>query len=115
MHCTLTISPVRAAATNRKSSAYPLAGVEVPEPPGVPALPNDLSCASRSFCSRASARRLRKSESWTRPTVCDLSRSSAVAFCDVKRAFVVWFGVEPRDAGSDGGFDMSVCGFIALS
>jgi hypothetical protein len=42
-------------------------------------LPYDLSCASFSFCSRTSARRLRKSERFTSPIVCDLSRSSAEA------------------------------------
>lgn len=34
--------------------------------------------ASRSFSSKASARRLRKSDRWTKPTVCSLRRSSAV-------------------------------------
>lgn len=57
--------------------------------------PNDLSCASRSFCSRTSARRLRNSERWTRPTVCDLSKSSA----DVAE-FVNDRGVDVRLGGS---------------
>ena len=52
-------------------------------------LPYDLSCASFSFCSRTSARRLRKSERFTSPIVCDLSRSSAEA---------VWFA---KDRGED--------------
>lgn len=59
-----------------------------------PLPPRKASCASRSFCSRASARRLRKSESATRPTVCVLRRSSAVLVCEVKRGL----GVElPED------------------
>lgn len=58
-------------------------GVTLRELPAV-TLPSDLSCASRSFCSRTSARRLRKSERWTRPTVCDFSKSSADAVWLVK-------------------------------
>lgn len=57
--------------------------------------PNDLSCASRSFCSRTSARRLRNSERWTRPTVCDFSKSSAEA-----AEFVNDRGVDVRLGGS---------------
>lgn len=60
------------------SVTSPVDGVALLELP-VANLPSDLSCASRSFCSRTSARRLRKSDKWTRPTVCDLSRSSADA------------------------------------
>lgn len=72
-------------------------GVSLLELPDVN-LPSDLSCASFSFCSRTSARRLRKSERWTRPTVCDLSKSSADAVWLVKdRGFEELFGC------SDGG------------
>lgn len=55
-----------------------------------------LPVASRSFCSRASARLLRKSERWTSPTVWDLRRSSAVAAWEVKRC-----GVTARDRSVD--------------
>ena len=72
------------------------AGVVLPDVLGLN-LPDDLSCASFSFSSKTSARRLRKSERLTRPTVCDLSRSSAEA---------VWFandrGVDVPDGGSEG-------------
>lgn len=72
-------------------------GVSLLELPDVN-LPSDLSCASFSFCSSTSARRLRKSERWTRPTVCDLSKSSADAVWLVKdRGFEELFGC------SDGG------------
>lgn len=57
--------------------------------------PSDLSCASRSFCSRTSARRLRNSERWTKPTVCDLSKSSAEV-----AEFVNDRGVDVRLGGS---------------
>lgn len=58
------------------------------------------SRASRSFRSIASARRLRKSESWTRPTVCADKRSSAVVACEVKRALGVDAPVESFDGMS---------------
>lgn len=63
-------------------------------------VPRPLSCPSRSFsfCSRASARRFRKSESATSPTVCVLSRSSAVLLCDVKRGLGVDAPEEVLDA-----------------
>lgn len=61
-------------------------------------LPRDLSWASRSFCSKTSARRLRKSERWTRPTVCDLSRSSADAVWLVnERGVELWLGCSDCD------------------
>jgi hypothetical protein len=72
-------------------------GVARPLPPRAP---TKASCASRSFCSRTSARRLRKSESWTRPTVCVLRRSSAVRACGVKREL----GVELPELGADAMF-----------
>lgn len=75
---------------------YPsLAGVGIAELTRPP--PKSESCASRSFCSMASARRLRKSERLTRPTVCACSTSSAVLLCEVKRGL----GVEARDPGCD--------------
>lgn len=67
-----------------KSLTYRPSGVVVPLAARV---------ASRETCSSASARLLRKSERWTRPTVCSLSRSSAVGACEVKRGF----GVEERE------------------
>jgi hypothetical protein len=41
---------------------------------------------ARSFCSSTSARLLRKSSKCTRPTVCDLSKSSAVSAGAANRA-----------------------------
>ena len=68
--------------TDRTYPSITLFGVAAPDAEaGVddgakrPKLPPE---ASRSFCSSASARRLRKSERWTRPTVCDAKRSAAV-------------------------------------
>lgn len=72
-------------------------GVALLELPAVN-LPSDLSCASRSFRSRTSARRLRKSERLTRPTVCDFSKSSAEAVWLVNER-----GVEVRLGSSEGG------------
>jgi hypothetical protein len=69
-------------------------GVAVPDPLRPP---SSASCASLSFCSSASARRFRKSESATRPTVCVLSKSSAVLLCEAKRGL----GVDTPDAGLD--------------
>ena len=63
---------------NDRTKSYPSLGVDAPEA-GV-ALPDDLSRPSLSFTSSASARLLRKSDSWTSPMVWDLRRSSAVAF-----------------------------------
>ena len=88
-HCALTISPCVVNAdrylhyqTDRTYPSIILFGVAAPDAEaGVddgakrPKLPPE---ASRSFCSSASARRLRKSERWTRPTVCDAKRSAAV-------------------------------------
>lgn len=79
------------------------AGVVVPVPLDLK-FPYDLSCASFAFCSWTSARRLRKSDRFTRPTVWDLRRSSADAVWLVKD-----FGVEVRDGGSDNG------GIVALT
>jgi len=80
----------------------PAEGVALRELPDA-SRPNDLSCASRSFCSRTSARRLRKSDRCTRPTVCDLSISSADTLWPVNDR-----GVEVRLSCSDdsisGGF-----------
>lgn len=53
-------------------------------------MPLALGVTSRDTWSSASARRLRKSERWTRPTVCSFRRSSAVGAWAVKR----WLGVE---------------------
>ena len=69
-------------------------GVAVPDPLRPP---SSMSWASLSFCSSASARRFRKSESATRPTVCVLSKSSAVLLWEVKRGF----GVDAPEAGLD--------------
>ena len=66
--------------------------------------------ASRSFCSSASARRLRKSERWTRPTVWDFRRSSAVE-AEVKRElFTDGLGVETRDGGLVEGVEEAIEG-----
>ena len=69
-------------------------GVAVPD---VLRPPSNASWASLSFCSRASARRFRKSESATSPTVWVLRRSSAVLVWEVKRRL----GVEAPEGGSD--------------
>lgn len=55
------------------------------------------SSASRSFASIASARRFRKSSSWTRPTVCAERMSSAVFAWVVKREL----GVDVPEFPSD--------------
>jgi hypothetical protein len=79
-----------ACALTHPSVTSPVEGVALLELPDVN-LPSDLSCASRSFCSRTSARRLRKSERWTRPTVCDLRRSSAeVVWLVNERGVELW-------------------------
>ncbi len=65
---------------------------------------------SRSFCSIASARRLRKSERFTRPTVWVLRRSSAVLVWDVKRGF----GVEEPEGRSEGGLEAMMRDFVAV-
>ncbi len=88
--------------------AYLSAGVALPEV-GALSLPRDLSCVSLSLCSSSSARRLRNSESFTSPTVCDLSRSSVVEFCAVKRALAITLGVELREGEVDEELDIS-CG-----
>jgi len=75
--------------------AYP-SGAGVPRPLAPPPRTR-ASCRSRSFCSMASARLLRKSESATSPTVCVLRRSSAVLDCEVKRGL----GVEVPEGGLD--------------
>lgn len=72
------------------SVTSPVEGVALLELPG-PNRPSDLSCASRSFCSKTSARRLRKSDRCTRPTVCDFSISSAETLWPAKdRGVEVW-------------------------
>lgn len=69
-------------------------------------VPLALASRSFSFCSRASARRLRKSERATRPTVWLLSSSSAVLVCEVKRGLGVEApGVEVPDGGLDAMLD----------
>lgn len=78
------------------------AGVAVAKRPKLP------PWASRSFCSSASARRLRKSDRWTRPTVWDFNRSSAVDACDVKRELGVGFGVQMRDGALEEGVDEAI-------
>ena len=87
-----------------------LFGVEIPDAdddagakrPKLAAVP----CASRSFCSSASARRFRKSERWTRPTVWDASRSAAVDAWVVKRGFGVGTLEVSFDEGVDEGIEM---------
>lgn len=75
----------------------PVEGVALLEIPAE-LLPSDLSWASRSFCSRTSARRLRKSDRCTRPTVCDLSKSSAETVWLVKDLGVeLWLGCSEFD------------------
>ena len=111
MPCTLTISPtldISLDFPSLKPVTHPsLVGVAAPDAlPGVN-LPRLRSCASRSFASRASARRLRKSERLTRPTVWDLRRSSAVEACEVKR-LVGSEGVEVRDGGLVGGLELAM-------
>ena len=64
-----------------------------------------VPCASRSFCSSASARRFRKSERWTRPTVWDASRSAAVEAWVVKRGFGVGVKFLELSFEEEGGFD----------
>ena len=64
----------------------------------------ELPCASRSFCSSASARRFRKSERWTRPTVWDASRSAAVEAWVVKREL----GVKTLGTSFDEGLDEAI-------
>ncbi len=54
---------------NLQQGTYPLLGVAVPDVDIVPKRPYLTAWASRPFCSSASARRLRKSDKWTRPTV----------------------------------------------
>ena len=102
-HYALTISSLHAHVCWYLQTTYPSLGVPPREvEPGVnrPKLP-----ASRSFCSSASARRLRKSERWTRPTVWDFSRSSAVE-AEVKRElFADGLGVETREGGLVDGFE----------
>lgn len=90
---------------------YPSLGVAAPDvEAGVAVVkrPKLPPWASRSFCSSASARRLRKSDRWTRPTVWDFKRSSAVDACDVKREFGGGFGVEMRDGALEEGVDEAI-------
>lgn len=94
-HCTMAISPA-SLISQGACSTHP-SGVAAPGVPRPLFPPSNASCASRSFCSIASARRLRKSESATRPTVCVLSRSSAVFAWGVKRGL----GVDPPEGGFD--------------
>ena len=56
---------------------------------------------STSVCSKASARRFRKSESWTRPTVCDLTMSSAVEACTVNLPGVFSWRLPSRPSSVD--------------
>ena len=65
-----------------------------------------VPCASRSFCSSASARRFRKSERWTKPTVWDASRSAAVEAWVVKRGFGVGTLEVSFEEGSDEAIEM---------
>ena len=68
--------------------------------------------ASRSFCSSASARRLRKSDRWTRPTVWDFRRSSAVE-AEVKRELLAAeLGLETREGGLVEGFEEAIEGDV---
>lgn len=80
----------------------PAEGVALRELPDA-SRPSDLSCASRSFCSRTSARRLRKSDRCTRPTVCDLSISSADTVWPVNDRGVE-FRLSCSDDSISGGF-----------
>lgn len=86
-HCTCSLSHgclTRCKDTYGLSAA--LLGVARPD-----------SSASRSFASIASARRFRKSSSWTRPTVCAERMSSAVFAWVVKREL----GLDVPDFPSD--------------
>ena len=98
-HCACSISPIPVVAVQTSDvSTHPSLGVAAPDlPPGVKR-PRLLPVASRSFCSSASARRLRKSERCTRPTVWALRRSSAVEFWGVKREG----GEAGREVGREG-------------
>lgn len=91
---------------------YPSLGVTAPDVEAgvvvVPKRPKLPPWASRSFCSSASARRLRKSDRCTRPTVWDLRRSSAVDACEVKRGFGVGLGVESREGALEEGVDEAI-------
>ena len=88
---------LHALSQNAQAGGTHPSGVTVPGVPRpLPPLRN-ASCASRSFCSRASARRFRKSERATSPTVWVLRRSSAVFVCEVKRGF----GVDDPEGGVD--------------
>ncbi|KAL8640384.1 MAG: hypothetical protein Q9228_002685 [Teloschistes exilis] len=86
---------------------YPSLDEGVPVPDADVKRPKLPPWASRSFCSRASARRFRKSVRWTRPTVWDLRRSSAVAAWEVNREVEVLLllGVGARDRSVEEGVD----------
>ena len=95
----MAISPASFKLAQKDTVTHP-SGVTVP---GVPRpLPPlcKASCASRSFCSSASARRFRKSERLTRPTVCVLRRSSAVLDWVVN----LGFGVDAPEGGFEAMF-----------
>lgn len=92
MHCTMAISPASNFGKEIQGSTHS-SGVARPL---LVLVPVSRSWASRSFCSITSARRFRKSDSATRPTVCVLRSSSAVVFCDVKR-----LGVDAPEEGFD--------------
>ena len=85
-----------------------LFGDAIPEPEDVAGAKRPklaaVPCASRSFCSSASARRFRKSERWTRPTVWDASRSAAVETGVVKRGF----GVGTLEVSFDEGLEEAI-------
>ena len=112
-HCTLTISPIP-KYPSVSASTYPSLGVAAPDRLAGVNRPSVRSVASLSFCSRASTRRLRKSERCTSPTVWDFNRSSAVDACAVKRGFEGGFGVESRDGRLDGGVELAMTEFMCI-
>jgi len=99
-------SPFLSLETDASAGTHPSlpTGVALPlalnPPTAAPAAPppSIISCASRSFCSMTSARRFRKSDRATRPTVWFWSRSSAVLVCVVNRGL----GVVAPEPGLEG-------------
>ena len=105
-HCALTVSPCVVAwyvghilhylSTTYPSMLFGVAAADADADAGAKRAKLE-ACASRSFCSTASARRLRKSDRWTSPTVWDFRRSSAVDPWEVNRVSGVRAGEESFD------------------